>query len=109
MKVHFERRQLGVRTYCMTSEYVMLISSLVGETVVEPLLAGVFARATSAFKNAAPSWIICAPMVISLNLCCAWRVTARVEFAEGYFSVLRTHRWLVPSGARKRRERRRWK
>jgi hypothetical protein len=48
-------------------------------------------------------------MVISLNLCCAWRVTARVEFAEGYFSVLRTHRWLVPSGARKRRERRRWK
>lgn len=51
-------------TDCMASESVMLTSSFVGETVVEPLLTGVAASCVVMFLNAISILVICLPRVV---------------------------------------------
>lgn len=64
-------------TYCMTSEYVMLSSSFVGETVVEPALTAVAARLLAVWLNADSRVAICCPIVVSLKVWFACSVTIR--------------------------------
>lgn len=59
----------------MTSERVTLISSLVGETVVEPLLTGVASSWLSMFLNVFSSLVNWFPSVAELIVWFAWIVT----------------------------------
>lgn len=62
-------------TDCITSDMTMLMSSLVGDTVVDPLLTAVEPSAELAVVNAVISWFIWLPTVPSVAVWLAWSVT----------------------------------